>query len=689
MINRLKSNTMKKTITIIAILVLAISNGFSQGLGDFVVDNIIYKVLSFDDMTVQALGLEQTQTIVTIPSSIEYSSRNFMVTEANICYNNTNIESLTLAEGIIRLNLTNSKISELDIPSSLLTIDTLKSTNSFNTLIIPENVVSIYRCLIPHIVYLEFQDGDSELELFTFSNPNSGSSGTFYEVKIDTLYFGRTCVDNLKESDLYFSKCHIKHVTIGNNVKLMPCFRVNDFERITIPSSVEKLKLYSLLSCNNLETIVFEDNAIPIEVNHSQLGELLFENLNIKKLYLGRYCSSILYRNLSLTELSLGTSISQIIDPSINYNFDTIIDVHGENAFVKVYQMSPPIINATFSNRTFLETPLYVPSGTKELFQQANIWKNFFHIYEFEWDNPKCCVKLSANVDTIGNVIGQGLYDLGNIVTVKAMPKENYVFVNWTENDSVVSNNADYSFVVSKNRELVANFAAYNCSVNIHSFQGTAIGSGNYHYGDTVTVKAFPDDGYVFHCWLCYDIPDYIYDTVSFDNPYSFVITKDMHFSVRYSNVPFGFCTVYLSSDPNSGGIIQGDGVYSIGSEVTINAIPNDGYAFVNWTENDEVISMDAEYSFVVYLNKRITAHFSGLGVEDNTIKVSVYPNPTDGLIKIEEKEVERIEVYNIVGQLIKKTKENVLDISDQEAGTYIIKVITASGINTKQIIKN
>jgi hypothetical protein len=47
------------------------------------------------------------------------------------------------------------------------------------------------------------------------------------------------------------------------------------------------------------------------------------------------------------------------------------------------------------------------------------------------------------------------------------------------------------------------------------------------------------------------------------------------------------------------------------------------------------------------------------------------------------------VKVYNVLGQLVKETKENVIDLSAQEAGIYIIKVITPSGVITKQIVKN
>jgi hypothetical protein len=67
---------------------------------------------------------------------------------------------------------------------------------------------------------------------------------------------------------------------------------------------------------------------------------------------------------------------------------------------------------------------------------------------------------------------------------------------------------------------------------------------------------------------------------------------------------------------------------------------------------------------------------------------VSFYPNPTNGIVNVEGHDIIEVKVYNALGQLVKETKDDVLDLSDQEAGIYILKVITPSETITKQIIK-
>lgn len=68
-------------------------------------------------------------------------------------------------------------------------------------------------------------------------------------------------------------------------------------------------------------------------------------------------------------------------------------------------------------------------------------------------------VTVVANDDAMGTVAGGGTEFLsGDAVTVTAVANKNYEFVNWTENETVVSTDAEYTFNIERSRELVANF---------------------------------------------------------------------------------------------------------------------------------------------------------------------------------------------------------------------------------------
>ncbi len=60
--------------------------------------------------------------------------------------------------------------------------------------------------------------------------------------------------------------------------------------------------------------------------------------------------------------------------------------------------------------------------------------------------------------DAHGTVIGSGEFHYGASCTVTATPAEGYLFTNWTQNGEVVSYSVSYSFDVTTDVELVANF---------------------------------------------------------------------------------------------------------------------------------------------------------------------------------------------------------------------------------------
>ena len=61
-----------------------------------------------------------------------------------------------------------------------------------------------------------------------------------------------------------------------------------------------------------------------------------------------------------------------------------------------------------------------------------------------------------------GTVSGTGTFNQGQQCTVTATANEGYTFSNWTENNIQVSTEASYTFVVTANRSLVANFEEYH-----------------------------------------------------------------------------------------------------------------------------------------------------------------------------------------------------------------------------------
>ena len=84
-----------------------------------------------------------------------------------------------------------------------------------------------------------------------------------------------------------------------------------------------------------------------------------------------------------------------------------------------------------------------------------------------EWFGETHKVTLSANPEEWGTVIGEGIYPNNSTVSLTATAASGYRFVNWTEDSTEVSTDATYSFTITEDRNLVANFSESTSINNI------------------------------------------------------------------------------------------------------------------------------------------------------------------------------------------------------------------------------
>jgi hypothetical protein len=134
-------------------------------------------------------------------------------------------------------------------------------------------------------------------------------------------------------------------------------------------------------------------------------------------------------------------------------------------------------------------------------------------------------VNVNVNNSEYGSALGGGAYDVNATVTVGAIAISGYRFVNWTKNGAEVSTANPYSFTVTENVDLVANFEKITYTVNAgvdNSESGSASGGGTYDINATATVTATANSGYRFVNWTKDGT------AVSTDNPYSFTVTEDV-----------------------------------------------------------------------------------------------------------------------------------------------------------------
>ncbi len=157
----------------------------------------------------------------------------------------------------------------------------------------------------------------------------------------------------------------------------------------------------------------------------------------------------------------------------------------------------------------------------------ANMTANVTAVFAAD---PMATVTLNVNDATMGTVAGAGTFHVGDTVTVTATANDGFHFVNWTDAAAVVSTDNPYTFVISADMTLTANFVAdepqptmYTVAVTVNNAtMGTVSGAGVYAEGSTVNLTATANEGYTFVGWVIDG------DTIA-DNPYSFTITANVN----------------------------------------------------------------------------------------------------------------------------------------------------------------
>jgi hypothetical protein len=154
--------------------------------------------------------------------------------------------------------------------------------------------------------------------------------------------------------------------------------------------------------------------------------------------------------------------------------------------------------------------------------------------------------------------------------------------------------------------------------------------------------------------------------------------------------------TLTLLVEPEEAGTVNGAGVYYHDETVTVNAVANEGYEFVNWTDTDSnIVSEVAENEITITGDLTLIANFLLISnvsdVWEN--QLTVYPNPAYDFINFMSNDnIRNLELYNLTGQKVYGAEVNVnnykLDVSALPQGFYLVKLTNMAGdIHTTRIL--
>ncbi len=155
---------------------------------------------------------------------------------------------------------------------------------------------------------------------------------------------------------------------------------------------------------------------------------------------------------------------------------------------------------------------------------------------------------------------------------------------------------------------------------------GSVTGGGTYNEGATVTLTATPNSGYEFVNWTSGTT------TVSTSATYSFTANASASYVANFRTAAPTTFAVTTTANPASGGTATfavgtnpatSSATVASGTVVTLYAVANDGYRFVNWTKNGVEVGTDATHNVTITEASDYVANF------EKEATTTEYPTPT------------------------------------------------------------
>lgn len=203
-----------------------------------------------------------------------------------------------------------------------------------------------------------------------------------------------------------------------------------------------------------------------------------------------------------------------------------------------------------------------------------------------------------------GYVTIEGSYEIGQTAWLTAIPNNCYIFEKWDDDNrdnprsiTVESSSTYIAFFVLKDFSIVG--------ISDDETLGHVIGGGNAFHCDQVAIlEAIPEEGYEFEKW----------NDGNTDNPRSVIVNGDSTFTATFAAKSI---RINVIADPEEGGIVSGEGNYYFWETCTVTAQANGSYSFINWTEEDVIVSTESSYSFQAGWNhdRTLVAHFAQIPI--------------------------------------------------------------------------
>ena len=340
----------------IVLITVALLCGLSVSAYDFEVDGYRYNITSVADLTVEVvgtpigriesnriLGIKTTEEI-TIPSSVQYSSKTFRVTRiGKSALENADVKSVIVPEGIEsigeRVFYLCENLESITIPSTLSSVEGMAFGNCSKIKKVYISDLASW-CNITFDSYWGYEN----------SNPLVQANDLYLNNELIEECIIPETVTEIKGG--VFAGASFHSLSIPNTVTTIgkSAFGGSGILYLELPTSINMIPDEAFGSCVKLQTVVLHNSI-------KEIGQKAFQN-----------CTS-------LKMVSFMGNIKSIGEKAFD-NCNNMTDIYCSAA-------TPPTIKEnTFSNMTYMFTNLHVPEGTNETYASADNWKNFITIVD-------------------------------------------------------------------------------------------------------------------------------------------------------------------------------------------------------------------------------------------------------------------------------------------------------------------
>ncbi len=479
-----------------------------------------------------------------------------------------------------------------------------------------------------------------------YVNKSTTTYGSFYNCPIDTVYYGRNITQSSSTgsftsvSTLFGTA--VKSLTFGNSVtnvaqyafygctQLTPfslpsaVTTINDYAfygcsgipelvlpsavttiddyafygcsgipELTIPGSVTAIGISAFQGCSSLHKLTISDasSSLSMYVNKSTTTYGSFYNCPIDTVYYGRNITQSSSTG-SFTSVStlFGTAVKSL---TFGNNVTNIAQYafYGCTGMEIIYTgaSNPPAISSNAFTNVPSVTPVFVPCGYLNLYQNSTAWTNLFSNISVETPTFNHILIVVSNDNQFGFVeITTQPSCNDNHAVFSATPNTDYCFIQWndgnTANPRTVTVNADITYTA-----IFEHVPVITVLVNDVSYGTVAVNqipTCSNHQG---IISATPDTDYCFIQW----------DDGNTENPRTVNVNADTTYTAIFEHVPV---ITVLANDVSFGSVAVTQNPTCSNHQGIISAAPNTNYCFIQWNDgsviNPRTVTVNSDVTY-------------------------------------------------------------------------------------------